>query len=80
MPFVLTNITDSDLELLSSAVYDERMRRVIANVSKYPVPVVFFDTLTIVEAVKQYRAVTGLSLAESKWIVEYYREQANGEA
>ena len=73
MAFVLTNLTEQELNELHDAVYNERRRRVIEKIDTYPVPA---TTGRSGEDFSAYRKLSGCSLHEAFVILEYYRNKA----
>lgn len=73
MAYVLTNLSNEQLEELTNAIRQERKDRIIANINKYPVPALV--CASTVDMVKSYRDVHKCSLFEAMTIVEYYRDK-----
>lgn len=70
--YVLTNLSDEKLKELSSAVYDERRRRIrLVADSKYP-KLTLPDGSNSVEAIKLYRETYNVGLNEAHELFTYH--------
>lgn len=73
MAYVLCNLTDEQLNELSTAVLQERKDRIINNIDKYPVPALVCPST--VDMIKAYREEVGCGLFEAHTIINYYRDK-----
>ena len=71
MTYYLGNLSNAELARLSSAVWEEKHKRITANISNYPIPLSFKNG---VEDIKAYwKSNPQVSLTEAKAIIEYYK-------
>ena len=71
MSYIFHNLSDDKLEELSSAVHNERKRRFLLTVDKYPMLPAVADCNSA-DAIKAYRQTYGLALAHAYTLFNHY--------
>lgn len=73
MSYVFHNLSDEKLDELTSALYEERKRRFLLTVDKYPKLLLSqYEAASAVDGVKAYRAAYNLSLSHAHSLFNHY--------
>ena len=72
--YVLSNLSDADLDRLHTAVYDEKKKRIHDKVNSFPKPVASLGN--VVDDIKLYRQMHDVTLLEAKTIIDWWNENS----